>query len=103
MLTTATQLGAGPPCRAPRTVGTMSALSALSVKELRERAAAIGIGHEAIEDARDGDSPKSDIIALIESREKSQSKESVRFKNNPGSAIQGANLCLACKLPLFVC
>ena len=43
------------------------------------------------------------LQALIESREKSQSKESVRFKNNPGSAIQGANLCLACKLPLFVC
>jgi hypothetical protein len=47
----------------------MSALSALSVKELRERAATIGVDDDAIEDARDGDSPKSDIIALIESKE----------------------------------
>eukprot|EP01046_Picozoa_sp_COSAG06_P032816 COSAG06_NODE_3306_length_5529_cov_7.228913_1_plen_451_part_00 len=46
-----------------------SELSALSVKELRERAATIGVDDDAIEDARDGDSPKSDIIALIDSKE----------------------------------
>ena len=40
-------------------------LSGLKLGPLRERAAAAGCGASEIEDARDGDDPKSEIIALI--------------------------------------
>ena len=50
------------------TAGTSSLgaeLAQLSLKDLRERAAAAGVDDGAIEDARDGEQPKPDIIALI--------------------------------------
>jgi hypothetical protein len=52
---------------AAQTGSQMSAeeLSGLSVKDLRSRAAAAGVSEDAIEDARDGDDPKKDLIALI--------------------------------------
>ena len=36
-------------------------LQSLTLKELRLRAAAEGVDEDAIEDARDGDSPKEDV------------------------------------------
>jgi len=36
-------------------------LQPLTLKELRVRAAAEGVDNEAIEDARDGDTPKQDV------------------------------------------
>ena len=47
-------------------------LHALSVKDLRLRAVALGVNKEAIEEARDGDDPKGDIIALIATTLKAQ-------------------------------
>ena len=38
-----------------------SELQSLTLKELRLRAAAEGVDEDAIEDARDGDSPKEDV------------------------------------------
>ena len=38
-----------------------SELEQLTLKELRLRAAAEGVDEDAIEDARDGDSPKEDV------------------------------------------
>lgn len=40
-------------------------LEQLKLPELRKRAAAAGASPDAIEDARDGDHPKAEIIALI--------------------------------------
>ena len=40
-------------------------LSGLTVRELRSRAVEAGVSKDAIEDARDGDQPKEDLIALI--------------------------------------
>lgn len=37
----------------------------MTVGELREMASKAGIAHEAIEDARDGDDPRAELIALI--------------------------------------
>ena len=42
-----------------------SELEALTVKEVRLRAAAEGVDEDAIEDARDGDTPKESLIELI--------------------------------------
>ena len=42
-----------------------SELEALTVKEVRLRAAAEGVDEDAIEDARDGDTPKQSLIELI--------------------------------------
>ena len=39
-------------------------LRQLGLKQLRLRAAAEGVDEDAIEDARDGDSPKEDVRAL---------------------------------------
>jgi hypothetical protein len=43
----------------------MGHLSAMSLGELRRRAAAVGVPAQQIEDARDGDDPKSELIGLI--------------------------------------
>ena len=43
----------------------MTELETLSVKDLRKRAADLGVSEDAIEGARDGDQPKEDLIALI--------------------------------------
>jgi hypothetical protein len=40
-------------------------LQALSVGELRQRAAAVGVDPALVEQARDGDDPKGDLVALI--------------------------------------
>ena len=40
-------------------------LKQLTVKDLRMRAKAEGVDAEAIEDARDGDTPKASLIELI--------------------------------------
>jgi hypothetical protein len=40
-------------------------LHALKLPELRQRAAAAGISGNAIEEARDADEPKKEMIALI--------------------------------------
>ena len=43
-------------------------LGDLTVRELRERAAAVGADAQAIEEARDAHDPRAAMIALIESR-----------------------------------
>ena len=40
--------------------------SGLSVKELREKAAAMGIDPTVVEVARDGDDPKAELIQLLQ-------------------------------------
>ena len=40
-------------------------LTALTKRQLRQRAAAIGVPADAIQDALDGPTPKADLIALI--------------------------------------
>ena len=42
-------------------------LGDLTVRELRERAAAVGVDAQAIEEARDAHDPRAAMIALIES------------------------------------
>ena len=46
-------------------VAEVAELEQLKLPELRKRAAAAGASPDAIEDARDGDHPKAEIIALI--------------------------------------
>eukprot|EP01047_Picozoa_sp_COSAG01_P002187 COSAG01_NODE_56_length_31088_cov_39.354771_23_plen_182_part_00 len=43
----------------------MADLSAMSVGDLRQRAASAGVAAQQIEDARDSDDPKGELIALI--------------------------------------
>ena len=47
-------------------------LQQLKMPDLRKRAAAAGASAEAIEDARDGDDPKADMIELILAHQSSQ-------------------------------
>ena len=47
-----------------------SELEQLSLKEVRLRAAAEGVDQDAIEDARDGDTPKESLIELILAKKK---------------------------------
>ena len=47
-------------------------LQQLKMPDLRKRAAAAGASVEAIEDARDGDDPKADMIELILAHQSSQ-------------------------------
>jgi hypothetical protein len=57
---------AGAAARAAATQRAQKAeLEQLKLPELRKRAAAAGASPGAIEDARDGDHPKAEIIALI--------------------------------------
>ena len=49
----------------------MADLAQLSVKQLRERAAELGVDHDRIETARDGDDPCHDLATLIRAREQS--------------------------------
>ena len=42
-----------------------SELTQLTLKELRARATSEGVDNDAIEDARDGDTPKESLIELI--------------------------------------
>ena len=44
----------------------------MTVGELREMASKAGIAHEAIEDARDGDDPRAELIALITTTQSEQ-------------------------------
>jgi hypothetical protein len=53
------------PVAAVSAVGMMADLSAMSVGDLRQRAASAGVAAQQIEDARDGDDPKGELIALI--------------------------------------
>jgi hypothetical protein len=58
---------------APETNGSLRAtLTALTMPQLRERAAKAGCDQAAIEDARDGDDPKTELIELILQQAKSQ-------------------------------
>jgi hypothetical protein len=43
----------------------MADLSAMGVGDLRQRAASVGVAAQQIEDARDSDDPKGELIALI--------------------------------------
>jgi hypothetical protein len=52
--------------------GLQSELEELTVKQLRARATAAGVSGEAIEDARDGDSPKLDLISLLLAQPRAQ-------------------------------
>ena len=47
-----------------------SELQELTLKEVRLRAAAEGVDEDAIEDARDGDTPKESLIELILAKKK---------------------------------
>ena len=40
-------------------------LAQKSVRELREQATSIGVSNDQVEDARDADDPKAELIALI--------------------------------------
>ena len=53
------------------------------VRELRQRAAAAGIGADEVEEARDGDDPKTALIALIVShhRGEAERRRKVRARN----------------------
>ena len=61
---------------AAREAATLRAVKAelqqLKMPDLRKRAAAAGASAEAIEDARDGDDPKADMIELILAHQRSQ-------------------------------
>ena len=61
---------------AAREAATLRAVTAelqqLKIPDLRKRAAAAGASAEAIEDARDGDDPKADMIELILTHRSSQ-------------------------------
>lgn len=61
---------------AAREAATLRAVTAelqqLKMPDLRKRAAAAGASAEAIEDARDGDDPKADMIELILAHRSSQ-------------------------------
>ena len=56
--------------KAPERAALQSELEALTVKEVRLRAAAEGVDEDAIEDARDGDTPKESLIELILAKKK---------------------------------
>ena len=45
-----------------------AALRSMGVKELRHRAAEVGLSDDAIEEARDSSDPKASLLALIEHR-----------------------------------
>jgi hypothetical protein len=51
----------------PSTKPVAEDLSSLTVKELRDKAAAVGIDPVAIEHARDGDDPKAELLQLVQS------------------------------------
>jgi hypothetical protein len=53
------------PVAVARVDGTKQQLLQLNVKQLRTRAAAIGISSAEVEAARDGDDPKHELVALI--------------------------------------
>eukprot|EP01047_Picozoa_sp_COSAG01_P065953 COSAG01_NODE_9009_length_2583_cov_6.595008_1_plen_255_part_00 len=53
------------PVAAVSAVGIMADLSTMSVGGLRQRAASAGVAAQQIEDARDSDDPKGELIALI--------------------------------------
>ena len=63
-------LSAGLPCpRGPAPALVVAGgLGDLTVRELRERAAAVGVDAQAIEEARDAHDPRAAMIALIEIR-----------------------------------
>ena len=44
-------------------------LEGLTVKDLRQRAATAGVAGDRIEEARDGNDPKRDLIALVLGRQ----------------------------------
>ena len=58
---------------AAREAATQRAVTAelqqLNIPDLRKRAAAAGASADAIEDARDGEDPKAELIALILARQ----------------------------------
>ena len=59
-------------------------LQQMNIPDLRERAAAAGASADAIEDARDGEDPKAELIALILARQDPLSdKGSQRLKSAP--------------------
>eukprot|EP01043_Picozoa_sp_COSAG02_P030494 COSAG02_NODE_1948_length_10297_cov_13.589429_2_plen_224_part_00 len=53
------------PMAAPADMPPAEDLSAMTVKQLRDRAASVGVSANQIEDARDSDDPKGELIKLI--------------------------------------
>ena len=67
--------------------GTTDDLAALTVKQLRERCAALGVDRERIEAARDADDPKKELIAFIRALIPSAPAPSVARIRNPSCGI----------------
>ena len=61
-------------------------LRMLTVKELRMRAAAEGVDEDAIEDARDSDTPKESLIELILAMSVPMAPEATTWPDEPNTA-----------------
>jgi hypothetical protein len=68
-------------------MGGTDDLAALTVKQLRERCAALGVDRERIEAARDADDPKKELIAFIRALIPSAPAPSVARIRNPSCGI----------------